>query len=107
LRGHPGRKVYSRDLDPFPKMFRSFRDSAGKRIRYLNYIEQLLANLGWQFDQATVQAYRAAGPDGRDAIARDVYRKNMERFFRNHKKAIETAYRAARGERVKENRLSA
>jgi hypothetical protein len=26
----------------------------------------------------------------------------MERFFRNHKRAIETAYRAARGEQVKE-----
>ena len=102
LRSHPGRKVYSRNLDPFPKMFRSFADSAGKRIRYLNYIEQLLANLDWQFDQATVQAHRAASPEDRDAIVLHGYRRNMERFFLNHKKEIEAAHRAARGERVKE-----
>ena len=71
LRDHPGRRAYSRYLDPIPRMFRSFSDGSGARIRYLNYIELLIYDMDWQFDRETVRAYKEAPPDRRDAIAHE------------------------------------
>lgn len=101
LRDHPGRRAYSKDLDPIPRMFRSFTYDAGTTFRYLNYIELLIYDVDWQFDQQTVQAYRAAPLGQRDAIAKKGLRRNVERFFRAHKKAIEAAYRRIIHKRIK------
>jgi hypothetical protein len=98
---HPGRSAYSDTLDPIPQMFRTFVTRNNKTIHYLNYIELLLGNLGWQYDADTVRAYRAAKSDKRDQIARDGLRKNVERFFRHHKIAVEHAHRAAKDDRVR------
>jgi hypothetical protein len=91
LRDHPGRLVYSAELDPFLTMFRSFTDASGKKVHYLNYMELMLDDMDWQHDRETVAAYKAAAPDDRDAIAREGFRKNREHFLRDHRDAIESA----------------
>ena len=101
LRDHPGRQFYSKDFDPFPRMFRVSKDKSGKRIRYLKYIELAVNDLDWQYDRKTIRAYRAANPDDRDAIARKGYKRNVESFFRYHKKAIESAYKELSSSRIK------
>src|SRR5262249_51156947 len=88
-------------LDPFPRMFRHFKGPSRKVIRYLNYIELVLNDLDWQYDRDTIRAYRVATQEARDAIAREGYRKNVVRFFRNHKNAIESAYQAANNRNVR------
>jgi len=101
LRDHPGRKVYSSDLDPFPTMFRSFTDVADETVHYLNYMQLLLDDVDWQSDRQTVAAYRAASPDEKDDIAREGFRKNRERFLRDHRDAIVSGYQGAGSDNVR------
>ena len=101
LRDHPGRRVYSVDLDPFPSMFRSFTDASGKKVHYLNYMELMLDDMDWQYDKKTVEAYRAAEPEDRDDIVREGIRKSWERFLRDHRDGIQAAHQAADNDQVK------
>lgn len=100
LRDHPLRKVYSKDIDPFPDQFGSFKHpKTGERVRFINYLRLIAASLDWQYDKATRDDYMAAPRDSdeRDRIMADGYIRNLSGFFERHKAMISSAYSAAKG----------
>ena len=100
LRDHPGRKFYSKDADPFPDQFASFKHpKSGKRIRFINYLRLVAPSLDWQYDKATRDAYMKAPlhSDERDRIMQDGYMRNLSGFFERHKSMILSASRGTRG----------
>jgi hypothetical protein len=104
LRDHPLRKVYSKDIDPFPNQFSSFKHpKSGKRVRFINYLRLVAPSLDWQYDKATRDAYMALPRDSdeRDRIMTDGYMHNLADFFERHKAVIMSAYGAAKDD-VKE-----
>jgi hypothetical protein len=99
LRDHPLRKVYSKDADPFPDQFSSFKHpKSGKRVRFINYLRLVAPSLDWQYDKATRDAYMALPRDSdeRDRIMTDGYIRNLAGFFEQHKAMITSAYSAAK-----------
>ena len=53
LRDHPLRKVYSKDIDPFPDQFSSFKHlKSGKRVRFIKYLRLVAPSLDWQYDKS-------------------------------------------------------
>jgi hypothetical protein len=104
LRDHPLRKVYSKDIDPFPDQFSSFKHpKSGKRVRFINYLRLVAPSLDWQYDKATRDAYMASPRDSdeRDRIMTEGYTRNLVDFFERHKAMIRSAYGAAKDD-VKE-----
>jgi hypothetical protein len=104
LRDHPLRKVYSKDIDPFPDQFSSFKHlKSGKRVRFIKYLRLVAPSLDWQYDKATRDAYMALPRDSdeRDRIMTDGYVRNLVDFFERHKAVITSAYGAAKDD-VKE-----
>jgi hypothetical protein len=100
LRDHPGRKFYSKDADPFPDQFGSFKHpKSGKRIRFINYLRLVAPSLDWQYDKATRDAYMKAplDSDERDRIMQNGYMRNLSDFFERHKAMILSASRGTRG----------
>ncbi len=98
LRDHPGRKFYSKDSDPFPDQFSSFKHpKSGKRIRFINYLRLVAPSLDWQYDKATRDAYMKAPLDERGQIMEDGYMRNLSGFFEQHKAMIVSARRGTRG----------
>jgi hypothetical protein len=103
LRDDKGRKMYSKDADPFPNEISSFVDPKNGRVYFINYLRICADSVDWQFDNATRAAYRAAPADSdeRDEIMASGRRKSLIAFFRQHKERIESAHKAA-GEKIKD-----
>lgn len=96
LRDHPGRKFYSKDADPLPDQFSSFKHPEKGRVWFLNYLRQMAKSLDWQYDRATYEAYMAAPRESeeRGKIMSDGYQRNLVDFFERHKDLIVSAYNA-------------
>lgn len=101
FRDHPHRKFYSKDADPFPSMFRTAKNSQGKTIRYLDYIEITLGSLNWQQGRESIERYKAAGGEEKSRIMEDGYRKNVEEWLTAHRRAILASHRSARIEKIR------
>jgi len=100
LANTPGRKFYSKDADPFPDQFSSFKHpKSGKQVRFINYLRLVAPSLDWQYDKATRDAYMKSPPnsDERDRIMQDGYMRNLSDFFERHKSMIVSACRGTRG----------
>ena len=100
LRDHPGRKFYSKDADPFPDQFSSFKHpKSGKQVRFINYLRLVAPSLDWQYDKASRDAYMRSPPgsDERDRIMQDGYMRNLSDFFEHHKSMIVSACRGTKG----------
>jgi hypothetical protein len=104
LQKHPGRKAYSKDVDPFPDQFSSFKHPvSGNRVRFINYLRLMAQSLDWQYDRATYQTYMAAPRESeeRDKIMSEGYERSLLDFFQRHKALIISAHSAAANEKVK------
>lgn len=97
LRDDPGRKAYSKDADPLPDEFSSFRHPKGGIVHFINYLRIAAKSVDWQFDRATYEAYMAAprGSDERDRIMGDGYYRSLVGFFERHKDLIVFAHNSA------------
>lgn len=102
LRDDPGRKCYSKDADPLPDQFSSFKHPNEGRVWFLNYLRLMAKSVDWQYDRATYEAYMAAPRESeeRSKIMSDGYDRNLLAFFERHKDLIVSAYNAA-DEKVK------
>jgi hypothetical protein len=98
LRDHPHRHFYHESIDPMARLFRSFKHpKSEKRIRFINYLGLMAADLDWQYDRNTYEAYMTASADSdeRGRIMDEGYAKNLVRFFGQHRKVVSAAYEAA------------
>jgi hypothetical protein len=103
LRDDPGRRVYSKDADPFTDEFSSFTHLDKGRVHFINYLRLAAASLDWDPDRATREAYMSAPPhsDERGKIMDDGYHRNLISFFQRHKELVVSAHEAAADDKVK------
>lgn len=102
LKNDPGRRVYSKDADPFADEYASFKyPRTQKRVHFINYLRLGAKAVDWQYDRATYEAYMAAparGSDEREKIMEDGYLRSLVRFFQNHRALVEKAHSMAPAE---------
>lgn len=103
LKDDPGRRVYSKDADPFTDEFSSFTHPDKGRVHFINYLRLAAASLDWDPDRATREAYMSAPPDSdeRGKIMDEGYHRSLTGFFQRHKELIESAHKAAADDKVK------
>jgi hypothetical protein len=93
-----GRKNYSADYDPFPRLFRKYSASGAKgkvSFWYLDYIDVFAESIDWITSKSQHQQYRAASADERDRIMEAGYTRNREIWFTHHARTIEAAHAVA------------
>jgi hypothetical protein len=102
LRDDPGRNANSKDSDPLPDEFCSFKHPRGGIVHFINYLRIVASSLDWQYDRATYEAYIAAPrhSDERDKIMGEGYYRSVVAFFQRHKELIVSAHKTVEG-RVK------
>lgn len=97
---HAHRGFYNADFDPIPRVFRKYKDES-REFYYLDYITICLDSLSWHYSMDQIARYRSSGPDEKDEIMSEGYRRNVDNWLKAHALNIQNAHRIADEDNVK------